>query len=277
MNEDEMRQPDHWRDISKQWAQVQPPLKPSKAEIGLFSDSIDMLPKRDRPIRAFVLGVTQELFRQNWPDDARVYSVDLSQAMIQGVWLGRPGTAVRGDWRWLPVRPGSMDIAMCDGGVSTLPYPDGLAQFAESLKSAITPGGLCVLRLYVPPTSEEGLDSVLADLKKRKIRNLSVLKFRMWMALRGEVQQGVCIGDVWRALSEAEPDLEKLADEVGWPRAHLLAINTYKDETTRYYFPDVAQVERFFCVQPGGFKLEGIRALPGLLGKCCPVVAFRRV
>ena len=56
----------------------------------------------------------------------------------------------------------------------------------------------------------------------------------------------------------------------------MLAINTYRGSTARYYFATVDQVSDMFCGSPGGFELQRVCVPSYELGECCPTVVFRR-
>lgn len=164
----------------------------------------------------------------------------------------------------------------CDGGLHLLAYPDEQRRLAHVLRDVLAEGGLCVLRLFVPPTRRESPDDVLRDLTAGRVLNMSSLKMRLWMALQESAKQGVELDAVWRALHEVAPDLEALAAKIGWPVDETLAFNTYRGARSRYCLATVEQVTEMFCGRPGSFELRRL-LVPGYeLGEMCPTLVLRR-
>ncbi|MDX2480819.1 MAG: class I SAM-dependent methyltransferase [Desulfuromusa sp.] len=268
---------DHWSAIASIWQQVGVPLRPSSDDIGFILDEVAQWSDRKGPPRVLIMGVTPELHDLAWPDGTRLLAVDHTLGMIQAVWPGYPGTALCADWRSLPFREASWDMVVCDGGVTLVDYPSGHIALVETLARVIASGGLCVLRLFTPSRDPEDSHLVLDELLEGKIANLNLLKLRLGMALQHSATEGIAVSDVWNAIHRAVPDFERLAEGIGWPLEHLLAINSYRDSPNRYNFLSVEQVTELFCTDPGGFQLKRLRVPEYELGDRCPTIVLERV
>jgi len=152
----------------------------------------------------------------------------------------------------------------------------GQAPLADALRRILAPGGLCVFRLFVPPTIPESADDVLGDLLAGRIANLNVLKVRLAMALQQSPVRGMQLCDVCNAVDEAVPDLGALAARLGWPTAQLVGLTGYRGAPDPYRFVSISQACRLFCVSPGGFAVEAVRTPTYELGERFPILVLRR-
>jgi SAM-dependent methyltransferase len=226
--------------------------------------------------RALLLGVTPEiqaLFHRRGEDD--LIAVDHTPAMIDALWRGPRKLALCAEWTSLPLATSSRDVAICDGGLHLLPYPQGQVAMAQSLHRVLAPNGSFILRLFVPPERRESIDVVLDDLLAGRVPSLNVLKLRLGAAMQANARTGVRLADVWETLAGAAPNFESLAKRIGWDLQHLLAINTYRDCPKRYHFVTIAETEELF--RANGFELERTD-VPTSYDLCdrCPTVVFRR-
>jgi SAM-dependent methyltransferase len=268
---------EHWPDIARLWAQVGPPLRPTSEDIAILTGTIDAWARDNGPPRALILGVTPELYSLPWPQGTRLLAADRTQGMIDVVWPGPRNAVIRTDWTAIPLKDGSQDIVLCDGGFHLMDHPNGHHKFIQSLHRIVAPGGLCVFRLFVPPQEYETPDQVLRDLLNGRISNLNILKIRLGMSLQTDIAQGVELGRVWNAIHQAAPNFEELALRTGWPLEHVLAINTYRNSDIRYFFLDLDSVRRLFFDMPGGFELVTVRVPVYELGDRCPTIVMRRL
>lgn len=266
----------HWPEIARQWQRVGPPLRPTQEDIGLCWEAVQEWVRHRGTPRVLLLGVTPELYLLPWPKGTDFLAVDRTQAMIDSVWPG-PREAVQcADWLALTLPDSSRDIALCDGGLHLLAYPQEQGQLVRVLRRILSDQGFCILRLYVPPPQRESPDAVLRDLLEGSIPSLNILKLRLGMALMESASEGVELGTVWRAIHAVAPDLERLALRIGWPVKHMLAINTYRGSTARYHFVTIDEVSDLFCGNPGGFEVHRLHVPSYELGERCPTIVLRR-
>jgi len=268
--------PDHWPDLARRWSLVGPPLRVSAEDAAAYAEFARRILERPQPPRVLILGVTPELYGLPWPAGTLLRAADRSAAMARAVWPGPPEAVQIEDWTRLSFAPSSFDLALCDGGLHLLSYPDGQAGFVRSLRRVLAPGALLLLRLFVPPPEAEAVDEVLRDLGAGRIGNVNELKIRLDMALQPDPVTGVRIGDVWEAFERAEPDLDALAARTGWSRESLGSIEAYRGSEATYHFVTERQVRRLFEVDPGGFTVEAVREPAYELGQRFPLVALRR-
>jgi SAM-dependent methyltransferase len=267
---------DYWPQIARQWAQVGPPLRPCPEDLAFCGEAIGRWARGKGAPRALILGVTPEFCHLPWPAETDLLAVDNTQAMIDYVWPGPRGSAICADWITLPVEASSRDIVLCDGGLHVLPYPQGQRNLIQKLRQAMTPGGLCICRFYMPLDRRESPEAVMENLLAGKIPNLNILKIRLWMSLWREPAVGVELAQVWNVVHRMASDLTQLAARIGWREEHLRAIEAYRDCATRYYFFSLSDVRYLFCQDPGGFEVEAIQVPDYELGSQCPTIVFRR-
>src|SRR5690606_7261339 len=111
----------------------------------------------NRPPRALILGVTPEIYHLPWPPGASVHAVDHTPAMIDAIWPGPRADVIEADWVDIPVGDASRDLVFCDGGLHLMPHGQH-SVFAATMSRIVSPGGLCLFRLFVPPGHETGAD-----------------------------------------------------------------------------------------------------------------------
>ena len=267
---------DHWSAIAASWEQVGPPLRPSPEDIHCFTAEIADWSSRCGPPRALILGVTPELFHLDWPAGTSLLALDNTPGMINALWPGPRGGVLCGDWRSIPLQDKSRDLVLNDGGLHLLDHPEGHRRFAETLKRVVPVGGRCLFRLFLPPDERESPAQVFECLHSGDIDNLNQLKLRLCMAMQANPEEGVALHAVWGAISQQAPDLDRLAADLGWPSAHLRAIESYRDSPNAYHFLTLAQVEAVFCSSPGGFDLLRVHRPSYSLGERCPIAVLQR-
>ena len=269
---------DPWSRHARQWSHVGSPLRPGPEDIAVFRAAIQEWgghTGRSDP-SVLVMGVTPELC--GLPENGRVIAVDKSTDMIRSIWPGRlheGDDAVCADWRSLPLAAASMDLALCDGGLSTLPYPSGYSAACEELQHVLRPEGRWVVRCFVQSDEPETTDEVLADLSSGGIGSFHVLKWRLAMALQPDAETGVPVASVWRVVHDAWDDLAHLAERFSWPLAHVQTIEAYLDVETRYSFPTLAQIRDLLTAV--GFSIVAMTTPSYELGERCPILTLAAV
>lgn len=264
----------HWTKMVRHWQQLGSPLRPSPQDIEFFEDAVQEWIYHYGAPRVLLLGVTPEIYRLRWPEETDFLAVDHTQAMIDAVWPGPKETVQCTEWIALSLPKNSRDIVLCDGGLHLLAYPWEQQQLVHILRDVLSDNGMCILRLFVPPAQRESSDAVIYDLLEGRISSLNILKLRLSMSLLESAAEGVELGKVWRLIHEVAPDLGVLAAKIGWPLEHMLAINAYRDSTSRYYFVTFDQVAELFCGSPGGFTVYRQNIPSYELGEQCPTIVL---
>jgi hypothetical protein len=268
---------DHWEEMAQQWRQAGPPLRPSKQDSRFYRDTVMEWHQRSNVApRVLILGVTPDIYYLPWPEGTDILAVDRSRPMIDIVWPGPEEAVLCTDWLSMTLPDHSRDIVFCDGGLHLLSYPGEQQQLVHILRNILSIKGLCVFRIFVPPPHKESPEAVLQELLEGKIPNINVLKLRLAMSLQNKAVKGVELRKVWSALHEISPDLEGLAEKIGWPVEHMLAINMYRDSRARYSFVTVEQVYDLFCCNLCGFKPHFIYEPSYELGERCLTIVLRR-
>jgi len=266
----------HWAELGRHWARLGAPLRPSQQDLDSYVAAIGCRSDPSTTPRALILGVTVELCHLSWPSGTHLLALDRTEAMIQGVWPGERSQAICGEWLTMPLQRQSRDVVFCDGGVTCVPYPEGTRRLIDSLDHVLVPGGICALRLYVPPSTRESAAAVLEDLLAGRIGSLNLLKLRLGMALQTDPHVGVELGTIWNKIHAAAPSLSDLALRTGWGLDHLSAITSYRDSAVRYYFPTAEQVLALFAEHAPAFTLQQCRRPSYTLGECCPMIILRK-
>jgi SAM-dependent methyltransferase len=262
--------------MARVWEFVGPPLRPSPEDVLIVAGAVKLWIREHGAPRAMILGVTPELYEFLAPLSADVLAVDRNPAMIQTVWAGPPGSAIRADWTRIPEPAASRDIIICDGGLSLLEYPTGIAELVEQCRQILAAGGLCIVRPFVRPDTREEPAAVLADALAGQVPDLNALKLRLWAALQQNPTDGVRVHDVLRTVNDMDPDLESLGNRFGWAPREMAVLEAYRDSPSRYFLPSVSEVSQLFCESPGGFEMVSATSPDYPLGDRCPTVVFRK-
>jgi SAM-dependent methyltransferase len=268
-----------WPLAARFWPHLGPPLRPAEEDLAFVRLALTdwCAANQARAPRALILGVTPEFYRLPWPPNSVVRAVDRTQEMIDYVWPGAASDVLLADWRRMDLPGHSVDIALCDGGWQLLEFPDGQPELCSRLARVIAPGGVLVVRLFVPPSVSETPDEVLDALLAGGIPNLNCLKLRLLMSLQDQPSAGIALHQVWLTLRKAAPSWPELAAKLGWSLEHLSAIDAYRDCHARYHCVTSEQVEHLLCEGTGGaFELDRVSIPSYAMGAQCPTLVFRR-
>ena len=266
----------HWGRTACYWPRIGPPLRPCEEDLAFVRDAVREWDGKGTAPRVLVLGVTPEFWSFPWPQGTDILAVDRSEPMIRAAWPGPRHCVLCADWLEMALPDASRDIALCDGGLHLLAYPQEQGQLIRRLRGVLSDNGLCILRLYVPPPRRESSRTVLEDLLAGRVANLNVLKLRLSMALQKSAEEGVALTSVWAAVRQVVPDLAALAAAIGWPAGQAEAFEVYRDSPARYHFVTIEQVRGLFCCEPGGFDLPCVREPSCELGGRYPTAVLQR-
>jgi SAM-dependent methyltransferase len=264
-----------WRGFENIYGNFGPPLTPSDEDRrfveAAIADWVACHP--GERLRAVLLGVTPGIVAAGWPGGSFLIAVERSKAIIRSVWPGNiPAVrwAVEGDWLSLPVRAGTLDIAVGDGSLSALSYPGGYRRLARAFREKLRPGGILVLRAYVPPAAPEDPRHVMAELPRHA--TFHQFKLRLLMALQESPEEGTHLAEVYRYWSAYGIDRAALAAETRWRREEIDTIDRYRDLDGTYTFPPLDELRALL-----GESFSQMRVLvPSYpLGECCPTLVMR--
>ncbi|MEM7444754.1 MAG: class I SAM-dependent methyltransferase [Pseudomonadota bacterium] len=225
-----------WTDIQRAWSRMGPPLRPNVEVVAGIKESLSG--HRDRLL---ILGVTPEFADLA----ADVLAVDASPNMIAAIWPGdtEARRAVEGNWADLPCDDSSRQSAVCDGGLTLIPYPDGYATIFKQLSRVLEPGGRAIFRLFCVPSLCESLEELSDATWEGKLRSIHALKFRLAMARAAETGSvNMKLRDVWDDFTARFPDRMELAQVTGWSEQAIDTIDFYRDSDTVYSYPTEEQV-----------------------------------
>ncbi len=265
-----------WPDMAEQWKMYAPPLRPSKQDVKLFTSALAPVLRKKGPMHSLILGVTPELYHLPWPKGTTITAVDHTQAMIDHVWPGAKEEAVCAEWTAIPLADGSCDVALCDGGMVLLNWPEEHLRFAREIRRVLKPGGLCLLRIFCRNGKTESAEAVLKNFVDGTIPTWNHLKLRLWLAMQESLEGGIQQKKMLEEILKVVPDLERHAEKIGWPVIHMKMLRKTSDNSTKYFFPNPADLEELMCAQAGGFELVSTLTHRGALGEFCPLITFRK-
>ena len=213
---------DRWEGLSRFWHTVEPPQRPSRQDTDLLQRLVaeSLACTQDPSPRALMLGVTAEIATMRWPAATRLLALDCSPGMIRNVWPAREvpgGFAALADWAAMPVRDAAYDLAVGDGFLTSLPYPEGFLAVVAELRRVLKDNGTFVMREFARPEKREPLDTVFRDLREGREVSFPFFMWRLAMALHGDLEAGFRFGDLWNAWCDNVPDSDGLMRSLGWP------------------------------------------------------------
>lgn len=250
----------YWKKISARfYFSIPSPMRPGEEDVRYYSRAVSEWLGTGRKPRILILGVTPEFYFMSWPEGTDILAVDHSEHMIRNIWPGEARQAMCAEWATVPLPGQSRDLVFCDGGISFLAYPDGLAALASNLQRIVAPGGLFVTRIFEPGQDREDPAQVIDDFLAGRISNSGILKLRLEMALSARSSKGVKLDDVWRYYAGAVGAATELPARTGWSDAELGAIARFAGCEERYYFPTAEQVCEVLCKGSGTFECRSIQ------------------
>lgn len=236
----------YWDGLARAYAALGPPLRPTRGEIAALERSVAAYAAQtgDRLLRGLMLGVTADIATMRWPARCSLLAVDLSREMIRSVWPGDIAgvrRAVCGNWISLPARPSSCDIAIGDGSMNCVSYPDGFRAVAASVFQALKSEGIYVARCYAQPERKEEPAAVMESLAGRENPTFHHFKFRLLMAMQRNVNEGVAVDEVYRYWAQYGLDPAVVAERQGWDVEGVRDIQLYRGASTVHFFPTLEE------------------------------------
>ena len=267
-----------WNDIADYWQDWGPPLRPCAEDLGIVQAALATWLHKPAggPLQVLMCGVTPELADLAWPEASQLVAVDQSESMIEKVWPGDIAgrrRAMLGQWHALPVPDQSQDVILGDGLFVVLDHPQGQRDLVASVRRALRPGGLFIMRCFVLPEERETSAAVFQDLQAGRIGSFHVFKFRLAMALQPAGGRAVNLDEVWKVWDQAGVERAQLMARTGWSGGAIDTIGLYKGNDACLSFLTLAETRALLAE-----KLQIVAVhTPGYeMGERCPTLVCRR-
>ena len=270
----------HWRNFAEQFALLGSPLRPCAEDVRIIEEMLAAEPAvfgTTARKRAWLLGVTPEIAMLRWPLEVDLLAVERVRAMIDGIWPGNTDRrrAISADWLEAPFPDQSIDLAIGDGCLTVVGFPDDLSRLLASVARCLRPDGYLMLRLFCRPDITETPDQVISALKSAAIGSFHAFKWRLAMAVQGmDDAPDVAVDAVWRTWDAARIDTKMLAETRAWPPRQFSTLEFYRDSPARYNFMRFDQTIRH--LRQAGFDLVATRTGSYELAERCPHVLLRK-
>jgi SAM-dependent methyltransferase len=271
---------EHWRTFAAQWALLGPPLRPCAEDVRIIEELLVAEPEvfgAGAKKRVWLLGVTPEIATAHCLQGADLVAVERVKAMIDSVWPGDTGSrqAICADWLHAPFSDESFDLAIGDGCLTHVGFPDGLSRLLASVHRCLRREGFLLLRLFCRPDVAETPGAVIAALQSGAINSIHAFKWRLLMAVQGMADApDVAVDEVWQLWNAARIDTRALAAARGWPPAQIETMEFYRGSRARYNFMRFETA--IGHLQRAGFELVAKRTGNYQLAECCPQVLLRK-
>ena len=270
----------HWCSFAEHFGLLGSPLRPCAEDVRIVEEmlagELEVFGTAAKK-RAWLLGVTPEIATAYWPQEVELFAVERVRAVIDAAWPG--GTdrrrAICANWLHAPFSDQSVDLAIGDGCLTAVGYPDELSRLLASAHRCLRQDGSLMLRLFCGPDVAETPDAVIAALHSGAIGSFHAFKWRLAMAVQGiDDAPDVAVDVVWRAWRAARIDMRALAAARGWPPEQVGTIEFYQESPARYNFMRFDDTIRH--LQRAGFDLVATRTGSYELAERCPHVLLRK-
>ncbi len=265
-----------WDNQAKKWMAIGAPLRPSSIDI---KNKMAWMTEYLQPDRAglsvVILGVTPELIHIPWPRTTRLFAIENNHSMIDLVMpkfsaYVKP-QAIAGDWLHLPLQSASIDIVLGDGSYTLLQHQQ-YAQITSEIRRVLKPDGCFIMRFF----SRAVISQTIEEIKNKILQetNFHAFKFKLAMALHKNLQQGVCVKQVWECWQQHFfPHKASYKQKLNWTDAAINTIDNYKDMNVIYTFPTLDEIRANF--HP--WFIEEAMIIPAYdFGERCPTFKFRK-
>lgn len=270
----------HWRTFAAQWALLGSPLRPCAEDIRIIEEMFKNVPEIFGGVvekRALLLGITPEIAAAQCLQGIDLIAVERVRAMIESAWPGNTNgrRVICADWAHAPFPDESFDLAIGDGCLMVVGFPDELSLLLASVHRCLHRDGHLMLRLFCRPDIAETPDAVIAALLSGEIGSIHAFKWRLGMAVQGmDDAPDVAVDAIWRIWNSARIDASRLAKERGWPLAAVGTLEFYKGSSARYNF--MRYDDTIGHLQRAGFDLVAKRTGHYELAMSCPHILLRK-
>lgn len=270
----------HWQNFAEQYRLLGSPLRPCAQDIRILEEmlaTVTDLFGAGAKMRALLLGVTPEIAAVAWPQTVGLVAVERVRAVIDAAWPGNAEgrQAACADWLNAPFPDESFDLAIGDGCLTAVGFPDELSRLIASIHRCLRRDGYLMLRLFCGPEVPETPASVIAALRAGEIGSFHAFKWRLAMAIQGiDDSPDVAVDAIWQVWNDARIDAREVAAVRGWPVEQLGTIEYYRESPARYNFMRFDATIGY--LQQAGFDLVETRTGSYELAERCPHVLLRK-
>jgi ubiquinone/menaquinone biosynthesis C-methylase UbiE len=223
------------------------------------------------------LGVTPELVQVDWPAGTIIEAFDKSVDMVTRHWAEHPALPSRvlqAEWHDLPVEDAHFEMIVGDGCTTQFPNSAYYSSFFQEMHRVLQPGGALVMRCFLSPESPLTEDIIMRQVKDRQVRHFGALKWQIAMMLTDLKSTQVKVHEVFATFDRLFPVRESLAVEMGWTKAEIDTIDTYRDQESVYTFPTFGT---FAQLCRPHFAIHSVRQGAYELADCCPILTLNPV
>lgn len=266
----------YWGNVGSGYAALGHPLRPSRADLECMRGAARKWAKeRRRSPEVVMLGATPRIAQMKWPARTKVLGTDASFPMIRAIWPGNVAgvrAAACANWRALPLRDASRDIAIGDGSLSCVRYPDSCRAVAAEIRRVLRDDGLLILRAYVQKEPRERKEDVVAELLDGAMPSFHWFKFRLLMAMQEDAARGVAVAEVYRYWESLRIDARELAAMMGWGEAGIRLMELYQGTETVHTFHLLEELQNLLTEF---FEDVTVERPSAFLGERCPILIAR--
>lgn len=221
-------------DFHRRWRTIAPPFRPHPH----VADSIRAL-LADSGELTLLLGVTPELAQI----PQRVVAVDWDSNMLACAWPGDTAKrrAVLGDWRNLPLEPGTAAAAIGDGSLTMLRYPTDQRLLLDQLGIILRPGSRVIIRCFAQPLRPDTVEEVCEAAWTGIAFHSFKMRFNMAVAAEAGHPTVIC-GDIFARFDALFDDQERLAAANGWNSEALIEMRAYQGSSSILTFASRQQL-----------------------------------
>lgn len=243
--------------IAEQYQNYEYPLVPSKPDLFVYQHLINQYLEKvkDRKINVLICGVTPELVKLDYSDNAFVLGVDYTEEMVKYIWPGDiPGKrqALKANWLDMEIEPSSIDIILGDGALNFLDE-SAYETFLRKVVRILKPNGLMIHRVYLANNLKSPEDCYQRIFDKY-YNHLTEFRLSFMRSVQHIESQGVIMSDVYKKWYDLKPNLEEIANKTGYDVSILKGMDLYKDQTARLFFHPLNYHEKLMNKFFNGFE-----------------------
>ena len=152
-------QRDQWELQAGEWYRYMTPLRPHPDDTAVVERIAAELVPAGRSLEMVMLGVTAETALADLPGGTRLRAFDSSPGVVERLWpadrVSEGFTVGVASWSALPVQSASVDLAVADGSLVCISWPEEAAAVIAEVRRVLRRGGRFVARTFLRPETPE--------------------------------------------------------------------------------------------------------------------------